>query len=165
MHEYTGAPFNPWICTCMNPKMSRDYYITQPADPHLVTMVDFAVLLSVPLDCMLALCLLPTFAWDIVVGFSGIATYALISNTTKEERDETEQEQQSIAWLALKVLLALLVVPSLVVDIISCIGQAVTGVVVAIFSFDFNLQLRPKLGFKSGCLDKQQLDAMAASPS
>lgn len=125
-------------------------------------MVDFGILLSVPLDCMLALFLLPTFAWDIIVGFSGIATYALInSNTT----DEMEEEQRSITWLALRVLLALLVIPSLLMDIISCIVQAVTGVILAVFSVDFNLRLRPKLGFKTGCLNKQQLDAMAASPS
>jgi hypothetical protein len=125
-------------------------------------MVDFGILLSVPLDCMLALFLLPTFAWDIIVGFSGIATYALInSNTT----DEVEEEQRSITWLALRVLLALLVIPSLLMDIISCIVQAVTGVILAVFSVDFNLRLRPKLGFKTGCLNKQQLDAMAASPS
>lgn len=125
--------------------------------------MNFTALLSAPLDCILALLLLPTFAWDLITGFTGLTSYALLN--AKEEREETEQEQQSVAWLALKFVLALLVVPSLVMDILTFIGRAIAGIVLALVSFDVNLRLNPKLGFKSGCISKQELEAMAPPPS
>ncbi|XP_062520739.1 uncharacterized protein LOC134195685 [Corticium candelabrum] len=128
-------------------------------------MADEASFLSTPLDCFLALLLLPTFAWDLIVGFSGLAVFALVNSKETEEQDDTETDSHSLAWLIIKVVLALLVVPSLLVDLIMLIGRAVAGIVLMIVSLDVDMRLKPKLGFKTGCLDKQQMEAMAASPS